>query len=99
VAASLADGIAREGRVILGGDLSFNLSHREVRAPERAFLDAQGHHCIIRAQMEKCFELRPPATRAGGLKALFYQYCRRRLDNGAFHRSDFGEHQCRLPCR
>jgi putative ABC transport system permease protein len=42
VAASLADGIAREGRVILGGDLSFNLSHREVTAPERAFLDAQG---------------------------------------------------------
>jgi putative ABC transport system permease protein len=42
VAASLADGLARAGRVILGGDLSFSLSHREATAPERSFLDAQG---------------------------------------------------------
>ena len=32
VAASLADGLAREGRVILGGDLSFNLIQREASA-------------------------------------------------------------------
>ena len=38
VATSLERGLAREGRTILGGDLSFNLSHREVTAPERAFL-------------------------------------------------------------
>ena len=42
VAASLSDGLARAGRVILGGDLSFGLSLREATAPERAFLDAQG---------------------------------------------------------
>src|SRR6267142_2555691 len=42
VAASLADGLARAGSVILGGDLSFSLSHREATAPERAFLGAQG---------------------------------------------------------
>jgi putative ABC transport system permease protein len=42
VAASLTDGLAREGSAILGGDLSFSLSHREATAPERAFLDAQG---------------------------------------------------------
>jgi putative ABC transport system permease protein len=42
LASSLADGLAREGRVILGGDLSFNLSQREVTAPERAFLEAHG---------------------------------------------------------
>src|SRR5882672_6158950 len=42
VAASLSDGLARAGRVILGGDLSFGLSHREATAPERSFLDAQG---------------------------------------------------------
>src|SRR5499426_2041546 len=42
VAASLADGLAREGRVILGGDLSFILSHREAAAAERAFFDGQG---------------------------------------------------------
>jgi putative ABC transport system permease protein len=42
VATSLERGLAREGRTILGGDLSFNLSHREVTAPERAFLTERG---------------------------------------------------------
>lgn len=42
LATSLENGLAREGGVILGGDLSFNLSHRETTAPERAFLDAYG---------------------------------------------------------
>jgi len=42
LASSLERGLAREGRTILGGDLSFNLSHREVTAPERAFLEEQG---------------------------------------------------------
>ena len=39
---SLFDGIAREGRVILGGDLAFSLIQREASAPERAFLETQG---------------------------------------------------------
>src|ERR1044072_4500328 len=39
---SLGDGLAREGRVILGGDASFSLSQREASAIERAFLDGQG---------------------------------------------------------
>src|SRR4051812_22428211 len=47
VAASLADGIAREGRTILGGDLSFILSQREASAAERTFLDAQGRVSTI----------------------------------------------------
>src|SRR5262245_15628689 len=42
VAASLADGLARDGRIILGGDVSFTLSHREASADERTFLDQQG---------------------------------------------------------
>jgi len=42
VAAGLADGLAREGRVILGGDLAFSLSLREAGANERAFLDRRG---------------------------------------------------------
>jgi putative ABC transport system permease protein len=42
LAASLANGLAREGRVILGGDLSFNLIQREAKAPERTFLQDQG---------------------------------------------------------
>jgi putative ABC transport system permease protein len=41
-AESLVDGLAREGRVILGGDLSFGLFHREASAAERAFLDGRG---------------------------------------------------------
>ena len=41
-ARSLTDGLAREGRVILGGDLSFSLIHREATAAERAFLDSRG---------------------------------------------------------
>jgi putative ABC transport system permease protein len=42
VASGLANGLAREGRVILGGDLAFSLSLREAGATERAFLDRQG---------------------------------------------------------
>jgi putative ABC transport system permease protein len=42
VSASLTDGIAREGRVILGGDIAFSLIPREASADERAFLQSQG---------------------------------------------------------
>ena len=42
VAASLTDGLAREGRVILGGDLAFTLIQREIAPNERAFLQAHG---------------------------------------------------------
>src|SRR5262245_4284549 len=41
-ARSLADGLAREGRVILGGDVSFSLIQREASAAERAFLAGRG---------------------------------------------------------
>src|SRR5262249_14433290 len=54
VATSLENGLAREGSVILGGDLSFNLSHREVTASERAFLESQGRISVAPP-------LRPPA--------------------------------------
>lgn len=42
LAASLNDGLSREGRVILGGDLSFSLIQREANAEEQAFLKGQG---------------------------------------------------------
>jgi len=42
MAASLADGLARQGQVILGGDLSFTLVQREARPPELAFLQSRG---------------------------------------------------------
>ena len=41
-ARSLGDGLAREGRIILGGDASFSLMAREASAPERKFLDDNG---------------------------------------------------------
>jgi len=41
-ARSLEDGLAREGRTILGGDLAFSLVQREASPAERAFLDRQG---------------------------------------------------------
>src|SRR5687768_17888302 len=43
VSASLTDGLAREGRTILGGDLSFSLIQREATAAERRFIEARGH--------------------------------------------------------
>ncbi len=42
VAASLADGVANAGQLILGGDLSFALIQREASGDERAFLDGHG---------------------------------------------------------
>src|SRR5262249_38054345 len=44
--AGLAAGLAREGRTILGADVSFILSQREASAEELAFLDAQGRLSI-----------------------------------------------------
>src|SRR5258708_25217192 len=41
-AQGLVDGLAREGRAILGGDLSFSLVQREATPAERAFLRTQG---------------------------------------------------------
>jgi putative ABC transport system permease protein len=42
LAASLADGLTREGQVILGGDLAFSLIQREAKPDERAFLNDKG---------------------------------------------------------
>jgi putative ABC transport system permease protein len=46
---SLAEGLAREGRVILGGDVAFSLIHREAAPQELAFLDARGELSISAA--------------------------------------------------
>src|SRR5882757_6385729 len=42
LAASLGEGLAREGRVILGGDLAFTLIQREAAPNELAFLKNHG---------------------------------------------------------
>jgi putative ABC transport system permease protein len=42
VARGLTDGLAREGRTILGGDAAFITVQRELSAEERAFLESRG---------------------------------------------------------
>jgi putative ABC transport system permease protein len=42
VAASLSDGLAREGRTLLGGDVAFSLFQREAKPEELAFLRTHG---------------------------------------------------------
>jgi putative ABC transport system permease protein len=42
VARGMTDGIEREGRTILGGDLAFDLVQRQATADERAFLERSG---------------------------------------------------------
>jgi putative ABC transport system permease protein len=42
LARSLSDGLAREGAVILGGDVAFSFALRDATKEERAFFDARG---------------------------------------------------------
>lgn len=42
VAASLSEGLSREGRTLLGGDIAFSLIQREAKPEELAFLRARG---------------------------------------------------------
>ena len=43
VAASLSEGLAREGRTLLGGDAAFSLIQREAKPDEVAFLRSRRH--------------------------------------------------------
>jgi putative ABC transport system permease protein len=42
ISRGLSDGLAREGRTILGGDISFTVIHREVQPAESAWLRSRG---------------------------------------------------------
>jgi putative ABC transport system permease protein len=71
VAASLHEGIAKAGRVILGGDLAFSFIQREADDTERAFLTAHGtvsSAATLRA-MARPLTDRPAAATATGLPA------------------------------
>ncbi|WP_375415035.1 ABC transporter permease [uncultured Bradyrhizobium sp.] len=63
VAASLGEGLAREGRTLLGGDISFALIQREAGSDEVAFLRARG-------QLSVAATLRAMARTEGGTLAL-----------------------------
>jgi len=73
LSASLERGIAREGRTILGGDLSFLLSHREVSAAERAFLEQQGQVSVA-ATMRAMARTNDERTALVELKAVDAAY-------------------------
>jgi putative ABC transport system permease protein len=60
---SLAGGLAREGRTILGGDVSFSLFHREADANERALLARYG-------RVSDAATLRAMARASGNRQAL-----------------------------
>jgi putative ABC transport system permease protein len=47
VAASLNDGLAREGRTLLGGDIAFSLMQREAKPEEFAFLRQHGAVSVV----------------------------------------------------
>jgi putative ABC transport system permease protein len=63
LAASLANGLAREGRVILGGDLAFTLIQREAAPKEREFLQSHG-------QVSSAATMRAMARAANGEATL-----------------------------
>ncbi len=42
LAGALKEGLAREGQVILGGDVAVSVVHRRVSGPEKAFLEERG---------------------------------------------------------
>jgi putative ABC transport system permease protein len=47
VAASLSDGLAREGRTLLGGDVAFMLFQREAKPEELALLRSRGELAVV----------------------------------------------------
>ncbi len=63
VAASLAEGLAREGRTLLGGDVAFSLIQREATPDEVAFLRSRG-------QVSVAATLRAMARTSDGRLAL-----------------------------
>jgi len=63
VAASLSDGLAHEGRTLLGGDVSFVLFQREAKPAEVAFLRSRG-------EVSAAATLRGMAKKADGKLAL-----------------------------
>src|SRR5437879_637081 len=49
VAASLSEGLTREGRTLLGGDVAFSLIQREAKPDEVAFLRTRGEVSVAAA--------------------------------------------------
>jgi len=88
VVTSLSDGLAREGRHLLGGDLAFSLIQREAKPEEVAFLRARG-------------EVSVAATLRGMARTQDGRFCTGRTQGGGRHLSDAGpvtlDPECRCP--
>jgi putative ABC transport system permease protein len=72
---ALSQGLAREGRVILGGDVSFNLAQRDLEPNEKAWLAGRGRIdeiVLMRAMtsLEKAAPAEDPAPTLVELKAV-----------------------------
>ena len=63
IAQGLAEGLAREGRVIIGGDVAFSLIHREATPDELRYLASRGDLSAVST-------LRSMARSADGPSAL-----------------------------
>ena len=63
LAASFDEALARQGRLLIGGDLSFELIHRQASTEERAALEALG-------KVSESASFRAMARSAGGKSAL-----------------------------
>ena len=61
--ASFDEALARQGRLLIGGDLSFELIHRQANPDERAALEALG-------QLSESASFRAMARSDGGKSAL-----------------------------
>src|SRR5262245_24691199 len=72
-ARSLGDGLAREGRIILGGDVSFSLMAREASPAERKFLD-DGGRVSVAATMRAMARAADGQTALVELKAVDQAY-------------------------
>src|SRR5919112_3283727 len=68
ISRSLTEGLTREGRKILGGDMAFTLIHREADDAERTFLAARGRVSAIATMraMAVVGDKSPPPVEAKG---------------------------------
>lgn len=73
ISQGLKDGLAREGRVILGGDASFSLVHREASADELSFLSSRGTVATV-ATMRAMARTQAGAAALTELKAVDSAY-------------------------
>jgi len=94
LAASLGDGLARQGRIILGGDLSFTLIQREAKPDELAFLQSHGTvsaAATLRA-MARAQDSRATLVELKAVDAAYPLYGQAPLDPPASLQASLAEH-------